>query len=45
MSGKKFIIILFLILLSFALILFMKMYHDGWFDTFISGGFKALYGN
>jgi len=43
MNGKKFIIILSIILLSFALILFTRMYHYGWFDTFISGGFKTLY--
>ena len=44
MSGKKFIAILFSFFLIFALVLFYKLFTDGWFETFINGGFKALYG-
>ena len=45
MDGKKFILILLIILLLFAILLFIKLYFMGWFDKFISGGFKALYGD
>ncbi len=44
MNGKKFIAILFSFFLIFALVLFYKLFTDGWFETFINGGFKALYG-
>tara|TARA_Y100000992_G_C21142073_1_gene431871 strand:- start:285 stop:422 length:138 start_codon:yes stop_codon:yes gene_type:complete len=43
MNGKKFIILLSIILLCFAGILFSAMYLNGWFDIFLDGGFKALY--
>jgi len=45
MNGKKFIILLSITLIGFAGILFTAMYLNGWFDTFLDGGFKALYGN
>tara|TARA_Y100000591_G_scaffold262653_1_gene235617 strand:- start:165 stop:332 length:168 start_codon:yes stop_codon:yes gene_type:complete len=44
MNGKKFIAILFSFFLIFALVLFYNLFTDGWFDTFMNGGFKALYG-
>ena len=44
MNGKKFLAILFSFFLIFALVLFYNLFTDGWFDTFINGGFKALYG-
>jgi len=44
MNGKKFIAYLFFFFLIFALVLFYKLFTDGWFETFINGGFKALYG-
>ena len=44
MNGKKFIAILFSFFLIFALVLFYNLFTDGWFETFINGGFKALYG-
>jgi len=44
MNGKKFILLLSCVLLFFASILFTFMYRYGWFDKFLSGGFKALYG-
>jgi len=45
MNGKKFIGYLFLFFLIFAMGLFITLFNDGWFDIFIDGGFKALYGN
>ena len=44
MNGKKFLAILFLFFLIFATVLFYYLFTDGWFDKFINGGFKALYG-
>ena len=44
MNGKKFLAILFSFFLIFALVLFYNLFTDGWFDTFMNGGFKALYG-
>ena len=43
MSGKIFVLILFLILTIFTISLFYYMYMLGWFDKFISGGFSELY--
>ena len=44
MNGKKFIAILFSFFLIFAIVLFYFLFTDGWFETFINGGFEALYG-
>jgi len=44
MNGKKFIAILFSFFLIFAIVLFYYLFTDGWFETFINGGFEALYG-
>ena len=44
MNGKKFLAILFSFFFIFAAVLFYNLFTDGWFDTFINGGFKALYG-
>jgi len=44
MNGKKFILYLFLFFLGFALLIFFSLYNGGWFDTFLKGGFKELYG-
>ncbi len=44
MNGKKFIGYLFLFFFIFAMVLFYTLFKDGWFNTFIDGGFKALYG-
>jgi len=45
MNGKKFIVYLFLFFFLFFGVLSYYLYTDGWFDTFIEGGFKALYGD
>ena len=44
MNGKRFMAGLFLFFLTFAIILFYSLYSDRWFDVFINGGFKELYG-
>jgi len=43
MDGRKFIIYLFLSFFIFSFFLFFGLYSKGWFDTFISEGFKGLY--
>ena len=45
MNGKKFISYLFLFFFVFSALIFISLYSGGWFDTFIQGGFKALYGD
>jgi hypothetical protein len=35
---------LFLSFFIFAIILYSKLYVSGWFDLFLDGGFKGLYG-
>tara|TARA_B100000941_G_C28349180_1_gene470890 strand:- start:329 stop:469 length:141 start_codon:yes stop_codon:yes gene_type:complete len=44
MNGKKFIGYLFLFFFIFGISLFYTLFTDGWLNTFIDGGFKALYG-
>tara|TARA_Y100001970_G_C14130755_1_gene801573 strand:+ start:837 stop:974 length:138 start_codon:yes stop_codon:yes gene_type:complete len=44
MSGKKFLILLLISLLLFAIVLYTHMYLTGWFDIFLDSGFKGLYG-
>ena len=43
MKGKNFIMILFTFFIVFTISLFTYLYFGGWFDRFLSGGFKALY--
>jgi len=45
MDGKKFIIGLFIFFIVFSLLLFFTLYYNGWFDIFMKGGFKELYGD
>ena len=45
MKGKNFIISLFIFFFIFTFSLFLHLYYDGWFDTFLNGGFNALYGD
>jgi len=45
MKGKTLILYIGLFLLFFTGLLFYSLFLDGWFDIFIKGGFRALYGD
>ena len=45
MKGKIIISGIGVFLIIFAGLLFFALFSEGWFDIFIKGGFKALYGN
>ena len=45
MDGKRFIIYLFLFFSLFTMAIFISLFYGGWFDLFLEGGFKALYGD
>jgi len=44
MKGKIIISSIGIFLIFFAGLLFFALFSEGWFDIFIKGGFKALYG-
>tara|TARA_B100000700_G_scaffold143118_1_gene159075 strand:+ start:343 stop:480 length:138 start_codon:yes stop_codon:yes gene_type:complete len=45
MNGKIIISGIGFLLIFFAGLLFFALFSEGWFDIFIQGGFKALYGD
>jgi len=45
MKGKNFILSMGIFFIIFTLILFYALYLGGWFNIFLEGGFKGLYGD